>query len=138
MLTVLVGPPCSGKSTYARRMARSGDVVVDYDALALALGSDRAHEAPRAVADVAFKVREAAVSRVIAKRWPAWVIHARPSAEQVGAYRDAGARFVLLDPGIDECLARCERDGRPPGTDGRIRDWYERPPDLAADWRVEQ
>lgn len=71
MLTVVVGPPCAGKSTYVRRMARTGDVAVDYDALAAALGSDRAHEAPRAVADVAFHARDAAIARCIRKGWPA-------------------------------------------------------------------
>ena len=138
MLTVVVGPPCAGKSTYIRRMARPGDVLVDYDAIAMALGSDRHHEAPPAVADVAYRARDAAVMRCLGKGWPAWVIHSRPTREQVDGYRDAGARIVLLDPGMDECLARCERDGRPPGTAERIRDWYARPPQLAADWRVTQ
>lgn len=136
MLTVVVGPPCAGKSTYVRRMARAGDVLVDYDALACALGSDRAHEAPPNVADVAYFAQHAVVTRCIEKGWPAWVIHSRPSEAQLDAYRDAGARLVLLDPGMDECMARCERDGRPPGTAERIRDWYARPPQLAADWRV--
>ncbi len=136
MLTVVIGPPCAGKSTYVRRMARSGDVRVDYDALARCLGSDRSHEAPRAVADVAYAARDAAVARCLAKRWPAWVIHSRPGEEQMDAYRQAGARLVLLDPGMDECLARCAADGRPPGTDERIRDWYARPPQVAPDMRV--
>lgn len=138
MLTVVVGPPCAGKSTYVRRMARAGDVLVDYDALAACLGSDRSHEAPPAVADAAYAARDAAVSRCVAKRWPAWVVHSRPSGAQINAYRDAGARLVLLDPGMDECLARCERDGRPPGTAERIRGWYENPPNLTPDWRVTQ
>lgn len=136
MLTVVVGPPCAGKSTYVRRMAHAGDVLVDYDALARVLGSDRAHEAPPNVADVAYFARHAVVTRCIEKGWPAWVIHSRPSEAQLDAYRDAGARLVLLDPGMDECMVRCERDGRPPGTAERIRDWYARPPQLAADWRV--
>lgn len=137
MLTVVVGPPCAGKSTYVRAHARDGDVTVDYDAIARALGSRRDHEAPRAVADTASRARDAAVSRVMAKRWPAWVIHSRPSADQIAAYRDAGARLVLMDPGIDECLRRCVEDSRPPGTEARIRDWYERPPQLAADWSIQ-
>lgn len=137
MLTVVVGPPCAGKSTYVAANAREGDVTVDYDALARALGSPRRHEAPRAVADVAHAARSAAVDRLMAKRWTGWIIHARPSPEQVTAYRDAGARLVLMDPGMDECLRRCAADGRPPGTAERIRDWYERPPQLAADWSIE-
>ena len=95
-----------------------------------------AHEAPPNVADVAYFAQHAVVTSCIEKGWPAWVIHSRPSEAQLDAYRDAGARLVLLDPGMDECMARCERDGRPPGTAERIRDWYARPPQLAADWRV--
>lgn len=135
MLTVIVGPPCAGKSTYARRMARAGDVVVNYDLIAVALGSDRSHEAPPAVADAAFAARAAAVERCIRKGWTAWIIHTRPSRQQIARYRSAGARFVLLDPGMDKCLARAESDSRPAGTAERIREWYEMPPDLAADWR---
>lgn len=136
MLTVICGPPCAGKSTYARAHARVGDVVVDYDALARALGSDRAHEAPVAVADVAYAARDAAISRLLAKGWPGWVIHSSPSAAQAVAYRDAGARVVLVDPGIDECLRRCDADRRPAGTRERIERWYAEPPDIAHDWSV--
>lgn len=136
MLTVVVGPPCAGKPTYIRRMARAGDAPVDHDAPAACPGSDRSHEAPPAAADAAYAAGDAAVSRRVAERWPAWVVHSRPSEAQPDAYRDAGARLVPPDPGMDERLARCERDGKPPGTAERIRDWYERPPQLAADWRV--
>lgn len=136
MLTVVIGPPCAGKSTYVRRMAREGDVIVDYDVMAQALGSDRSHEAPPSVADVTAAAREAAVNRCIVRHWPAWVIHSRPSEAQMARYRLARARLVLLDPGMDECLARCAADGRPPGTDERIRDWYARPPQVAPDMRV--
>lgn len=132
VLTVVVGPPCAGKSTYVRRTAAEGDVVVDYDAIARALGSPHAHDAPRPVADCAFRAREAVVGRCMERDYPAWVIHARPSPAQLRSYRDHGARVVLLDPGVDECLRRCEADGRPAGTAERIRDWYERPPDLVA------
>ena len=137
MLTVICGPPCAGKSNYARAHARTGDVVIDYDALACALGSDRDHEAPEAVADTAFHARDAAIRRCVDKGWPAWVIHSRPTLGQVSAYRDAGARIVLMDPGIEECLRRCDADGRPPGTRERIEAWYAAPPDLTTDWRIE-
>lgn len=132
MITVIVGPPCAGKSTYARRMAGAGEAVVDYDALAVALGSDRIHEAPPAVADLARTAWRAVVRQCMAKRHPAWVVHCRPSPAQVDAYRLARARFVLLDPGMDECLERARRDNRPAGTAERIREWYAAPPDVAS------
>ena len=47
MITIVLGPPCGGKSTYVAEQAQSGDVVVDYDALAQALGSPTPHDALR-------------------------------------------------------------------------------------------
>lgn len=34
VITVVTGPPCSGKSTYVRTHARPGDIIVDFDAIA--------------------------------------------------------------------------------------------------------
>ena len=130
MVTVVVGPPCAGKSTYVGARMAEGDVAVDYDLLARALGSRRAHEAPRPVADVAFHARAAAVDRVLSRGYDAWIIHARPSPADVARYRSEGCRLVLLDPGMGECLRRCGADGRPPGTAERIAGWYESPPNL--------
>ena len=95
MIAVVVGPPCAGKSTYVRAMARPGDVTVDYDALAVALGSDRRHEAPRSVAECAFAARSAAVSALIAGGYDGYVIHTRPSAGDMGRYRSESAPFPL-------------------------------------------
>ncbi len=49
---VVLGPPCAGKSSYVRKTARSGDVIVDYDVLATAFGSPTPHDAPEAIAAV--------------------------------------------------------------------------------------
>lgn len=35
----IIGPPCSGKSTYVRQHQQPGDIVLDWDALALAMDS---------------------------------------------------------------------------------------------------
>lgn len=39
MLTVITGPPCGGKTQYARKHALPGEVIVDFDAIAVELGS---------------------------------------------------------------------------------------------------
>jgi hypothetical protein len=132
VLTVVMGPPCSGKSTYVRERSRSEDIVVDLDRLAVALSvEDREsdpHDHPRHVLVVAIAAREAAILRALRfartdKR--VWVIHSDPRPSDARLYRDNGASFVSLDPGMDVCLARAATE-RPPFAERFIRDWYER------------
>lgn len=135
-ITVVVGPPCAGKSTWIGEQKQPDDVVVDFDRIASALGSQRPHAAPGAVREVAFAARRAAITRVLGGvEADAWIIHTSPWPGQMARYADAGAEIVLLDPGIEECLARAEADGRPEGTADAIRAWYDNPPLAGAEKR---
>lgn len=131
MITVVVGPPCAGKSTFVSENAADGDVIVDFDAIARALGAS-GHRPDGAIRDAAFAARDAVIKRILeTPDADAWIIHTSPQAESVAAYREAGAVFEVIDPGMDVCLARAEADGRPDGTVETIRSWYESPPDFA-------
>ena len=128
-ITVVVGPPCAGKSTYVAAQKAAGDVVVDFDHLARALGSTEAHAAPEPVRAVAFAARKAAIKTVLdGVDAPAWIIHTNPWPGQLATYESAGADVVVLDPGLEECLARAASDSRPEGTEDAIRQWYDSPP----------
>lgn len=126
MLHVITGPPCAGKSTYAQEHSNGG-VVVDFDKLAQTFGAPVKHDAREPHRGVAFAARAAAVRKCIegAQEFDSWIIHTSPTPAQMDAYRAARAELITVDPGINECLARCERDGRPEGTAARIRAWYE-------------
>ncbi|VXB33002.1 head maturation protease, ClpP-related [Pseudoclavibacter sp. 8L] len=128
--TVVVGPPCAGKSTYAWATRTTTELVVDYDRMAQALGSSTAHAATGAIREAAFAAREAAIGVALDTSQGSWVLHTSPSAEQISTYEDAGAEFVLLDPGESVCLERAEDDDRPEGTEDAIRAWYANPPEL--------
>lgn len=131
-LVVVVGPPCAGKTTYVRAEAAEGDVIVDYDALAAALGAPDPYARPPGVARLALVARRAVVAALIASPpngWRAWVIHSRPSAKQVRAYTEAGAGFVLLDPGEAVCRERARAE-RPKSWGDHIGEWYDTPPKL--------
>lgn len=63
MLTVVIGPPAGGKSTWVRERAKPGDIVIDFDLLACALtgpGGDP-HDHTPAVAAVTKAARRAAI-----------------------------------------------------------------------------
>lgn len=131
MITVLTGPPCSGKSTYIRKHAKAGDLQVDFDRLATCLGNDRSHGASGLVKRAAQAAREAveetilsAAERDAGSLGDTWIIRSRLPGGLEERFTKAGAQILLLDPGKDECLARVERDGRPPATREWIEEWY--------------
>lgn len=133
-ITVIVGPPASGKSTYAQDNAKAGDVVVDFDKLAQAFGSPDAHNAPKGVREVTFSARKAAIDTVLrGLDVNAWIIHTQPTDAQLADYEKVGAHMVVVDPGIDATLAQAEADGRPSWTAGAIVAWYERNAETARD-----
>lgn len=43
MIHLVVGPPCGGKSTHVTQHAQPGDLVIDWDDIAIRLGSPRSH-----------------------------------------------------------------------------------------------
>ena len=128
MLHIITGAPCSGKSTYVREHAKAGDVRVDFDVIAQALGSDVDHQAEGAVRECAFKVRSAAINYLIehADKCEGWIIHSDPADWQREAYEKVGAEFIDLDVDMQTCLDRAVEDERPEGEADAIRDWFAR------------
>lgn len=136
-LTVVTGPPCSGKTSWIAARRRPGDVVVDADALAVALGASGSHVCSRAQQAAARLARAAVIGHVLreggwAARWDAgvYVIHTTLARADTARYSEAGARVVLLDPGRAECRRRASADGRPRFTYAAIDSWYASPSDL--------
>lgn len=127
-ITLIAGPPCAGKTTKALELARPGELVVDRDAIARELGSSRLHMHTPYITRLAEARMRAELARLQANpRVTAYVVRCLPGGQQRAAWvRRFNARLVLLDPGLDECLHRASRDGRPPGTFGAIRQWYAR------------
>lgn len=128
MLHIITGAPCSGKSTYVREHAKAGDVRVDFDVIAQALGSEVDHQAEGAVRECAFKARGAAINYLIehADECEGWIIHSDPADWQREAYEKVGAEFIDLDTDMETCLERATEDERPDGEEQAIRDWFAR------------
>ncbi|MDD7813679.1 hypothetical protein PP713_14005 [Mycobacterium sp. CSUR Q5927] len=125
-ITVVLGPPCAGKSTYVEQNRTSTDVVVDFDKLAVALGATMSHDQPADIKNATFAARRAVIDHLLSRSNAyAWIIHSAPKPEWMQRYAEAGANVIKLDPGIDVCLARATDDERPQRTVDSIHEWYD-------------
>jgi hypothetical protein len=82
-ITLIAGPPCAGKTTLARQLAEPDHVVIDFDDIAVRLGSPRGwrHQQPIVTAASAVMARQLAELRA-RDDVTAWVI--RPWARGCG------------------------------------------------------
>lgn len=128
MFTVIIGPPCAGKSTWVRQHAKPGDIVIDFDLLAQALTVDdprrHPHEHPGPVQVVTKAARNAAIDAAARlTTGDAYVIHSSPSAARLAEYARLDARIVTIDPGREVVFARVSRE-RPHRMLGAAQQWY--------------
>lgn len=127
MLTVVTGPPCAGKTTYVREHATPGDIIIDYDLLAVALGSPDSHDHPPAIAAVAANARMAAIDAAKQTRVDTWIIHAHPTPQSLAIYRKQGTRVIEIDPGEQVVRQRINDERTAKGTAHQYADrWYAR------------
>lgn len=131
-INIIVGPPCAGKSTFVRDTRDPSDAVVDYDAIAQALGASSSHNAEGDIRILAFRVRQAAIDSIVDKGIgsDSWIIHTNPPEDAMQRYEKAGAKFMMLDPGVDACLERAKNEGRPDESIDAITGWYSSPPTM--------
>jgi len=137
-IILVVGPPGAGKTTHVKTHARPGDLIIDYDEIAEALGANiqgphqnegtpqkwggyhpggsALHQATMAARNGLLKaVREGktGVDR-------AWIISANPQAESIFPYHGV----VVVDPGVDVVKARVREAGRPVNWFQLVDQWY--------------
>jgi hypothetical protein len=121
MLTVITGPPCGGKSTYASAHAMPGDIVIDFDLIAQALGSPVTHGHEKHIAEVAAAAWSTAITRALedVKSRQVWIVDTSPTAYRLRRYYEARARTVICTADRDELHRRAEGT-RPPSWHQRI------------------
>ena len=128
-VTLVCGPPGSGKSTYVAERLYPGDVVCDLDAIVAAITAQPLHTKPVAALPLAWEMRDAFLSRLLRplQVHHAWVIAGAPKRSERDRYRMAGARVVLLPVPAAECKARADRG--PDWRDAIDRWWADYEPD---------
>lgn len=112
MITVVTGPPCSGKSTYVRQHAKPGDIVIDFDLLAQAFGSSTPHDHTAATRHVTIQARRAAIAAALNLRGSVdvWIVDCNISRERLGEYQKRGAFIVGVGADRDELHRRASRE----------------------------
>lgn len=110
--TLIAGPPGSGKTTYVKEHASSGDVIIDVDSLFVALSGRPPHEHPPELLSVVLDAREAAECRLFEpiEVGHAWILRGTPKRLQRQYYEERGASVIVLEVDADECLERVLND----------------------------
>lgn len=128
--TIVCGPPCAGKNHYVDERSKPGDVVIDWDAIAVELGSPKQHNHPKPMyAQIAaeYDRRLDQLEQQAADR-DVWIIRGMPEHSE---RREWSARFnadvVVLTPPLDILMQRARERGHAVGlTEWSIRKWFER------------
>lgn len=126
-LTIVCGPPCSGKTTYVVQHASPTDTVIDLDAILMRLEPSYRHWSgmlSQELLNKAIRVRNAmlgSLDRQTAGR--AWFIVSAPTkAERDWWQRKLGGELILLHPGAGECKRRAIQRGTPEAGKG-VDEW---------------
>lgn len=126
-LYVVTGPPCVGKSTWVLNRARTGDIVVDLDRIALAItGSETVHhDYPLHIRRAAITMRATLVPIAIrhSRSGSAFIIHAKPGPKARGIYRRHAAVWIELEAPMSVLLNRAAQE-RPPHVVDMLRTWH--------------
>lgn len=121
-ITLVMGPPAAGKSTYVLEHARPGDLIVDYDAIAASLGAS-SHAYGQAIHPAVNAARNAILRQLRRGETGAtraWILSANPEADKRFPFHE----LVVVDPGLDEVLEHARQAGRPRDYIDAVRSWY--------------
>ncbi len=115
-LTIVCGPPASGKTTWISQHATAADLVIDLDVIASTMSGETLHGwSPSRWLRPTIRRRNEMLGDLgrHADRWPrAWFIVGEPRPEHRQWWRDhlKPERIVVLETSADACLARVRAD----------------------------
>jgi 5-methylcytosine-specific restriction endonuclease McrA/predicted kinase len=139
-ITIVCGPPGSGKTTYVRENFVRGDLIIDLDAIMSALSNLPWYDKPANLIAYANEVKTALINKAMIDGDQApriWIIATAAHVEDRARLRSRlGAITVVLETTISECVNRIAADPRRPhqaaAMEDVIKEWWEqyRPDDL--------
>jgi predicted kinase len=112
-LTLVCGPPASGKTTYCADHAEENDEVVDLDEIGSEISGRPIHKAPHALLESALRERNRRLVYLAGKAaGRTWFIVGAPTARerQWWADRLGADSVIVLETAKAECLRRCDAD----------------------------
>ncbi len=121
-IVLVTGPPLAGKSTYVAANAGPNDFVVDYDAIATALGSD-SRATTQGWHEVINAARNTVLEKITAGRIDApkiWIVSTNVRAESMFPHHEV----IRLDPGLPEVRRRAVDSDRTPQALAFQSEWY--------------
>ena len=129
---VVYGPPCSGKTTYAKRAAGPNDLIVDIDSIWECISNNPRYIKPAALNRNVFSIRDALLDQVKTRfgNWEnAYVVGSYPLiAERQRLQGLLGCEFIFINKSKDECLTNLykasDRDIK--AWEGFIDEWFNR------------
>jgi PDZ domain-containing secreted protein len=119
MLTVITGAPCSGKTTYMHQHAMPGDVQIDFDTIAQALGAPAPHGHAGHLWHVTLAARNSAITQAIQQHHRGarvWIVDCVITRGRRQQYEKNNARIITLTEDRAVLHARA--------TAGRPSDWH--------------
>lgn len=93
---LVVGPPCGGKTHHVREHAQPADLVLDWDAIAIELGSPRTHLHAKAMLPTIAEEYDRLLE--LALDWPAdvWIIRGLADPTERAQWVDRYAAELVL------------------------------------------
>lgn len=127
---IVYGSPLSGKTTLVRELMRSGDIVLDIDALWQAVTFQDEYIKPNNCRFNIFKLRDELLSQIKMRygKWnDAYIIGGYPDKyERERLVNDLGAELIYCESTKEECISRANNTNRPNEWIDYIESWWEK------------
>ena len=113
-VTIICGPPASGKTTYVKNNMQIGDLVVDLDAIRCAIGFTEKDQQTESLLSAARQVRDFLYSLIENNQIDVeqcWIIACLPCSEDRELLQKRfNAKLICMNVSEEECIYRAMHD----------------------------